>query len=233
MAYTVLPLILLGLNLSLSSAPTARHRIAQQLSLFTEVNRLYSRKYDVTRLCMMVDRAVQFVKPNILKLGPSMKRVGQVVSFVDMFDQDPDSYVGLCLYLDNLLSGQARVGQARAQRLGSMISHRPKALPPSRESTQSVAVGEPHSKSTPINQHDHFHNVPLSSVLLTLHLNQSLSGMLQGLESETIESTGPVAGHINDTMMDEDIQPEVMLEQSQGDCLEDSHFLNLLAMLGE
>jgi hypothetical protein len=57
--------------------------------------------------------------------------------------------------------------------------------------------------------------------------------MLQGLESETIESTGPVAGHINDTMMDEDIQPEVMLEQSQGDCLEDSHFLNLLAMLGE
>ncbi|GAQ12308.1 hypothetical protein ALT_9629 [Aspergillus lentulus] len=222
---------------TLSSTPMARHRNAQQLSLFAEVNRLYSRKYDVARLCMMVDRAVQFAKPNILKLGQPTKRVGQAVSFVDMFDQEPDSYAGLCLYLDNLLSGQARVGQARPQRLGNMMSHQPQALPPSRESTQSVAVEEPDSKPdpkpTPINPHDHFHNVPLSSVLLTLHLNQSLSGMLQGLESDTNESTGPVAGYVNDTMMDENIQPEVMLDQSQGDCPEDSHFLNLLAILGE
>jgi hypothetical protein len=68
--------------------PTAQHRNAQQLSQFTEVNHLYSWKYDIALLSMIVDRAVRFAKPNILERG---------------------------------VSGQAKVKQARVQRLGSMM----------------------------------------------------------------------------------------------------------------
>lgn len=230
MAYTVLPLILWGLNLSLSSTPTARHRNAQQLSFFTEVNRLYSRKYDVKRLSMMVDRAVQFTKPNVLKLGRSMGKVGQAVSFVDIFEQEPGSYVGLCLYLDSLLSGQARVRQSCGQRLNSAMSAQHEQPPQSLPFPQSTAIGDQDLPQTLTNSDNHGNNVSLSSVLLTVRLNQSLPGMLQGLDSN--QPIMSVDSHLDGMTRITELETGSQ-EQSRGDCLEDSQFMDAFAMLGE
>jgi hypothetical protein len=181
---------------------------------------------------MMVDRAVQFAMPSILKLGLSISRVGQVISFVDIFEQEPDIYVGLYLYLDGLLSGNARVRQIGGQRLSGMVSQQAQPLAPPPEVTQSVAIEHPDPKPALTNSDDHWNKVPLSSVLLTVRLNQILPGMLQGLDSETNESTGAVDCHINDLTINEELQPEV-LEQSRADCLGGSQFMDVFAMLGE
>ncbi|KAL2802337.1 hypothetical protein BJX63DRAFT_118467 [Aspergillus granulosus] len=117
MAYTVLPLILWGINVSLSSTPTARHHSSQGLSLFTEVNRSYSLRYDVKRLALLVDRALHFAKLELIKLRPSFARTGQEISFLDLFEQEPASYVALCLFLDSLLSCDNSPKQARDPRV--------------------------------------------------------------------------------------------------------------------
>jgi hypothetical protein len=244
MAYTVLPLILWGLNLSLSSTPTARHRNAQQLSPFTEVNRLYSRKYDVKRLSMMVDRAVQFTKPNVLKLGCSMGKVGQAVSFVDIFEQEPGSYAGLCLYLDSLLSGQARARQTRGQRLNSVMSAQqhaqqhpqpqPQPQPPQSlpEFPQSTAISDQDIPPTLTNSDNHGNNVSLSSVLLTVHLNQCIPGMLHGLDCEPNQPMMSVDSHLDGMTRITELEAGLQ-EQSRGDCLDYSQFMDAFAMLGE
>jgi hypothetical protein len=117
MAYTVLPLILWGINVSLSSTPTARHRNSQGLSLFTEVNRSYSLRYDVKRLALLVDRALHFAKLELIRLRPSIARTGQESSFLDLFEQEPASYVALCLFLDSLVSCDNHAHKASGPRV--------------------------------------------------------------------------------------------------------------------
>ncbi|KAL2818549.1 hypothetical protein BJX63DRAFT_429050 [Aspergillus granulosus] len=116
MAYTVLPLILWGINVTLSSTPTARHRNSQGLALFTAVNRSYSLRYDVKRLAMLVDRALHFAKMELVKLRPFAGKISREISFLDMFEQEPASYVALYLLLDTLLSADFSHTETRPPR---------------------------------------------------------------------------------------------------------------------
>jgi hypothetical protein len=116
MAYTVLPLILWGINVTLSSTPTARHRNSQGLALFTAVNRSYSLRYDVKRLAMLVDRALHFAKMELVKLRPFAGKISREISFLDMFEQEPASYVALYLFLDTLLSADFNHAETRPLR---------------------------------------------------------------------------------------------------------------------
>ncbi|KAL3485065.1 fungal-specific transcription factor domain-containing protein [Aspergillus germanicus] len=130
MAYTVLPLILWGINVTLSSTPTARHRNSQGLALFTAVNRSYSLRYDVKRLAMLVDRALHFAKMELVKLRPFAGNIAREISFLDMFEQEPASYVALYSFLDTLLSADFNHAETRPRRADA----------PSNVATQSVEV---------------------------------------------------------------------------------------------
>jgi hypothetical protein len=130
MAYTVLPLILWGINVTLSSTPTARHRNSQGLALFTAVNRSYSLRYDVKRLAMLVDRALHFAKMELVKLRPFAGNIAREISFLDMFEQEPASYVALYLFLDTLLSADFNHAETRPRRADA----------PSNVAAQSVEV---------------------------------------------------------------------------------------------
>ncbi|KAH8697524.1 hypothetical protein BGW36DRAFT_427482 [Talaromyces proteolyticus] len=102
MACTMLPLILCGLDVSLPSSARTPRRNSQKLLIFKEINRIYSLRYNVKRLSLLIELAIEFVKSEIIKIMLGAKEV--VISFADMFEREPDSYVGLCLYVDRLLA---------------------------------------------------------------------------------------------------------------------------------
>lgn len=108
MALTLLPMILWGINVVLSSTPPIRDKSTEKLSLFRMMNYMYSLRFDVSRFFKMVKATLQFIKPEILKIALGARR-STTVSFSDFFEQEPQSYAHLYLYLDHLLSDKRMI----------------------------------------------------------------------------------------------------------------------------
>jgi hypothetical protein len=149
-------------------------------------------------------------------------------SFLDVFEREPRSYAGLCLYLDSLLSGQAKIRQTRAERLNSMVQQL-QLPPPAAESSQSNPI---ESKLSTPDSGGNLDIVPLPSVLPTVRLDEFIPRMLQGPDPETGEAMEPTKECIKDLIMNTGFSPEG-LEYRPLDGADIDQFMDVFAMLGE